>query len=213
MKKTYIETAVIGMLLAVCFLIVALLLAGTYIGLQYIKGTVPAQQPTATTTPATSTPVVHVKQASTTPTAAKPTPAPAKPSYAVQAVTGTAITAANVIADVNDQRIAAGIAPLTENAQLDQAAKARLADMEKYNDFAHQSPDGLTFVVAIEQSGYPWQWAGENLAQGFPTVQATVAGWMISPMHKANILKPQYTDTGVAVDGSLVVQEFGGKVK
>jgi hypothetical protein len=60
-------------------------------------------------------------------------------------------------------------------------------------------------------------YAGENLARGFDSSADVVTAWMNSLEHRANLLSPNYTDIGFAVeDGTLtgsettlVVQEFG----
>ncbi|KXK08561.1 MAG: Cysteine-rich secretory protein family protein [Microgenomates bacterium OLB22] len=59
--------------------------------------------------------------------------------------------------------------------------------------------------------------AGENLAKDFPNSQSAMDGWMNSPAHRLNILRPEYTEVGFAVvngnlqgsDTTLVVQFFG----
>ena len=55
---------------------------------------------------------------------------------------------------------------------------------------------------------------GENLALGYPTPLAVVAGWMGSDGHRANILNPTYTQIGVACTaspkGQLCAQVFLG---
>jgi uncharacterized protein YkwD len=39
--------------------------------------------------------------------------------------------------------------------------------------------------------------SGENVAEGYTSGAALVAGWMTSPAHRANILSARYTETGV----------------
>ena len=39
---------------------------------------------------------------------------------------------------------------------------------------------------------------GENIAQGYATVEDAVNGWMNSPGHRANILNSAYQRTGIA---------------
>ena len=41
-------------------------------------------------------------------------------------------------------------------------------------------------------------WYGENVAYGYPTGRAVVRGWMRSPGHRANILRPQFRLLGLA---------------
>ena len=55
---------------------------------------------------------------------------------------------------------------------------------------------------------------GENVSWGYPTPEEAVEGWMNSPVHRANILKEDWLDTGISVhlapDGKpFYVQVFG----
>lgn len=132
---------------------------------------------------------------------------PSAPSATAAAV-GKELTAGNIFAGVNVERQKIGLASLRRNAQLDAAAKLKLDDMLAKNYFAHQSPDGHGHQYWIAQSGYVGTYEGENLARFFKTTPETIAGWVASPTHYANISKAQYTETGIAVSGSYVVQLF-----
>lgn len=103
-----------------------------------------------------------------------------------------------IINITNQQRAANGLAPLAWNAALSNSAYLKADDMCKKGYWSHTAPDGATAWTLIEQSGYEYLDAGENLAKGFSDDNATVAGWMASPGHRANILKSNYSDIGVA---------------
>lgn len=109
---------------------------------------------------------------------------------------------------VNKERTAQGVAPLERSPALDAVAQSKLNDMVANKYFAHTSPAGKNFKHWFNVNSYLYTYAGENLARYFTTEKATVKGWMASPTHKSNIMKPQYTDTGIAVKGDLVVQVF-----
>ncbi len=121
----------------------------------------------------------------------------------------------------NQERINNGLAPLTLNTQLTNAAQAKANDMITKNYWAHVSPDGITPWTFILNSGYNFTAAGENLAEGFDTSSGAVAGWMNSPDHRANILSSYYKDVGYAVVNgtllgeqiTLVVAEYGAKAE
>lgn len=149
-------------------------------------------------------------KATTTP---KSAPRPAVVPLPAKSQAGPEITAANIIVLVNDERIDAGLQPLKENPTLDAIAAAKLADMEAKGYFAHYSPTGTGPRDWLLNGGYNYQWGGENLARYYHSSQETVAAWMLSPLHKANILKPEYTETGVAVSGNVVVQFFANPLK
>jgi hypothetical protein len=76
------------------------------------------------------------------------------------------------------------------------------------NYWAHISPDGTTPWHFINDSGYAYSAAGENLAKDFNISSGVIAGWMGSPLNRDNVLNPTYQDVGYAViDGSLVGSE------
>lgn len=126
-------------------------------------------------------------------------------------------TAAQIITETNNERVAQKLAPLATNAALNNAAQMKANDMVVNSYFAHISPTGVTPWYWMDQAGYEYRHAGENLANGFKTTKSLVKGWMNSPAHKANIMGAQYTETGVAfakvqkngVTVWYVVQMFG----
>jgi len=136
---------------------------------------------------------------------------------AVLGASTSAITVADLLKYTNLQREANGLAPLTLNPELTHAAQLKAKDMFAKDYWAHVSPDGTTPWVWIHDSGYDYLYAGENLARGFTSSSDVVTAWMNSPEHRANMLSPNYTDIGFAIqDGTLtgtqttlVVQEFG----
>lgn len=122
----------------------------------------------------------------------------------------------NIITLTNNKRTDAGLVSLTEITELDKAAKLKLDDMFASNYWDHKSPVGVQAWDFIKQTGYVYDYAGENLAKGYHDSTATVNAWMDSQTHKDNLLGKNYTETGVAVgsgqlDGkpaTLVVQLF-----
>jgi len=96
----------------------------------------------------------------------------------------------------NQDRMTIGIAGVTENSLLDQAAQAVATDMATKSYFAHISPDGKTPWQWLDQVGYKYSYAGENLAVNFTDSQNVETAWMNSPTHRANIEKPQYSHVG-----------------
>lgn len=122
-----------------------------------------------------------------------------------------------IISLVNQSRTENNLKPLAENQQLDRAAEEKLADMFRNNYFAHTSPSGVTPWFWVEKNGYDYQYAGENLALGFTSVENEHNAWMKSPTHRKNIINPNYKEIGVAVGSGkinggtviLAVQAFG----
>jgi hypothetical protein len=72
-------------------------------------------------------------------------------------------------------------------------------DMATNGYFSHTSPTGKTPWYWLEQVGYNYQFAGENLAINFTDSQDVTNAWMASPEHRANIEKGQYTEVGTGV--------------
>ena len=123
--------------------------------------------------------------------------------------------------DLNADRLDANLAPLRLNEKLDQAAEAKAIDMIANNYWDHFRPtDHKAPWNFIDESGYNYRVAGENLARGFRTEEGVTGAWMQSPAHRANMLSTKYQDVGFATvytyepDGSRVllsVEMFGAK--
>lgn len=124
-----------------------------------------------------------------------------------------------IISETNLQRQLNGNLPaLKENVKLDAAASAKANDMFSKQYFEHVSPTGTDPGKLVQNYGYDYIVAGENLILGnFASEKEVVQDWMNSPGHRANILNNRYTEIGVAVvkgtyKGETVwigVQEFG----
>ena len=130
-----------------------------------------------------------------------------------------AVLPASLLALTNEDREEAGVAKLIHDPQLAQAAQLKANDMAEKGYFAHTSPEGKTPWYWLEQVGYAYTYAGENLAVNFEDSSAVEKAWMNSPTHQANIVKPQYTRVGYGVargmykgkETTFVVQEFATK--
>ncbi|MFI2206594.1 sigma-70 family RNA polymerase sigma factor [Streptomyces sp. NPDC020192] len=174
----------------------------------------PSPSPTHTKkkTPAKKSPRPARSTATPTPRPSATTSAPTSP----QAPPTASGQVAQVIALVNQQRAAAGCAPVSENAELDKAAQGHSDDMAARSYFDHVSPDGTDPGQRITAAGYHWSTYGENIAQGQPTPQAVMDAWMNSPGHRANILNCGFKELGVGVHngsgGPLWTQDFGAKL-
>lgn len=129
----------------------------------------------------------------------------------------TVVNYQEVIKKTNIERERRGLNPLREDSRLDRAAAAKAENMYAENYWAHYSPSGKDPWGFINNSGYKFVVAGENLAKNFYTSDEVVQAWMESPTHRDNLLNPKYVDIGIAVaEGQLngqktilIVQEFG----
>ena len=115
--------------------------------------------------------------------------------------------AASTLCLLNEQRAAAGLRPVAENAALTRASRDYSQLMVDQKFFAHESPDGTDVVDRVTSAGYlranedGWvvgenlAWAQGNLASPRNVVQA----WMDSPGHRHNILAADYKEIGVGI--------------
>ena len=110
-----------------------------------------------------------------------------------------AVLPGELVALANQDRAINGIAGVTEDPLLDQAAEAAATDMATKGYFAHVSPDGKAPWYWLDSVGYKYSYAGENLAVNFTDSSNVEIAWMNSPTHRANIEKPQYTSIGIGV--------------
>jgi len=106
---------------------------------------------------------------------------------------------AGVLAATNAERRRMRVPALSANHLLDRAAQAHAEDMLARSFFEHRNPDGRTVRQRADAQGYTWMGIGENLAEGQPTVDEAMAGWMKSPEHRHNILDRDFTELGVGL--------------
>jgi uncharacterized protein YkwD len=121
----------------------------------------------------------------------------------------TSMSITELLSVTNSDRGNNGVAGLALNSQLNQAAQAKANDMVARNYWSHNTPDGQEPWVFINNAGYKYQKAGENLAYGFITSDDTVAGWMNSPPHKENLLDGAYTEVGFGFANSENFNDSG----
>ncbi|MEM9455107.1 MAG: CAP domain-containing protein [Myxococcota bacterium] len=104
--------------------------------------------------------------------------------------------------------------PLTADPALRCAARVHALDMDARNYFSHNSPEGETPWDRMNNAGYSWMSAAENIAAGNVTAESTVQQWLDSDGHCANIMSASNTELGVGFVpggpyGTLWVQVFG----
>lgn len=120
----------------------------------------------------------------------------------------------------NQFRAENGLKPLQWDNLAYKAALGHAKDMLSRNFFAHVNPDGADSAVRMRAVGVIEVNTGENLAQfeNYPDAEIaarSVDGWIHSPHHRDNLLRPEYTHLGVSIvrKGSIVVavQNFLGR--
>ena len=128
---------------------------------------------------------------------------------------------------VNRERTTRGLAPLRENGLLTSASLEHSTDMVRGHYFEHTSADGRSVGDRLRAVGYSRGFAasaGENIAFGVgkrSTPAHIVDAWMKSPPHRADILRPAFTEIGIGIalgvpggkkDGATYTTDFGGVV-
>lgn len=105
----------------------------------------------------------------------------------------------DVIRLVNVERQKRKLQPLNYDAALTQVAVIKAQDMVNRHYFEHNSPYyGMPWDMAT-LFDYPYTSFGENIGRKIPSPDAAVKAWMASPTHRENILRENYTNTGVAI--------------
>lgn len=108
------------------------------------------------------------------------------------------VESAPVLALLNGFRAEAGLAPLSRVGALDVAAERQALAMAKADRMSHSLSFGDTLPRRVEASGYQWQTVAENLGMGYHSLADAFAGWKGSPGHRANLLKANATEFGIA---------------
>jgi uncharacterized protein YkwD len=143
--------------------------------------------------------------------------------------TGVAAAGEATICLVNRERTQRGLPALRVNGLLSDASLEHSRDMVQLRYFEHTTPDGRSVGDRLRAIGYSRGFsasAGENIAYGFgakSTPAAIVRAWMNSPGHRADILRPAFTEIGIGVatgapelpdeeqaDSATYTTDFGG---
>lgn len=104
---------------------------------------------------------------------------------------------ANQVLDlVNEERGKAGLSSLKMNQKASQAAQIRAKEI--VSSFSHTRPNGTSPFTALDGVGATYRTAGENIAYGQSSPTEVMNGWMNSSGHRANILKKEFKEIGIA---------------
>ena len=156
-----------------------------------------------------------------------PPAAPARSCDGARDAPGDGLRAAEraTLCLLNAERRARGLDRLLPDRELRRAALRHSRDMVRRGFFEHENPDGIGPHERIVAAGYaPGRngfTTGENLATGEPGADdpATIVdGWMHSPGHRRNILRPAFEEIGIGIvaryegggPGATYTTTFGG---
>lgn len=109
------------------------------------------------------------------------------------------VSSASLFEETNERRLDNDKDGLALNDALSLAAQAKAEDMAAKDYWSHVSADGKQPWYFIEQSGYRYGAAAENLAYGFTSSEETVNGWMNSTEHKKAMLSDEMIDVGFGI--------------
>lgn len=111
---------------------------------------------------------------------------------------------------VNEAREAEGLAPLTLDDKLCEAAQIRAKELNEL--YSHTRPDGKKFSSVLDEHNISWITAGENGAMEIEGVSPdeVMKGWLDSSGHRENILNPRFNKIGIAIYKLGWVQLFVG---
>lgn len=180
------------------------------------------KQATNTPKPAQPTDTQKPAQATNTPNSPPATDTPA-PATATTALTNTAVPTATsaptataepqgcsfsgnagyenqVVELINQERADRGLSALVQKSSLREAARRHSQDMACNDFFSHTGSDGSTLSSRLQDAGYNFTWAAENIAASSSSnfsAQSVVSMWMNSSGHRKNILSEQAKHIGV----------------
>ena len=138
----------------------------------------------------------------------RPTPRPAPPARSLATIIDT------VFLLTNRERTRASLTPLRRNPELARAAQLQAEQMAAAGKLGHDLPGSRypTLASRLKLIGYSYRSIGENVAEGYTSGAALMAGWMTSAPHRANILSARYTETGVGMARSKTGRTYHAQV-
>jgi hypothetical protein len=107
--------------------------------------------------------------------------------------------------------------PLAQSLDLVEVARLHSVEMRRADQtdggregssLSHSSPDGTSMQDRVF-AYYQGNAIGENVAWGYPDPFAVVMGWMCSPGHRENILRPEWIEFGAGEAAPFWTQNFG----
>jgi uncharacterized protein YkwD len=103
---------------------------------------------------------------------------------------------------INKIREQNGLNTLKNNEKLAQVARNYSRQMARDNFFSHTGSDNSTLPERVRSGGIYYRVVGENLFKSINVsepVPLAIEGWMNSPGHRENILRPAFTQTGIGI--------------
>jgi len=129
-----------------------------------------------------------------------------------------AITMENLLQAHNEYRKENGVSELKLNNLLN-ISSAKKGDVMIVNQcWSHYCPPGKSPWDFFDDASYDYIYAGENLAEGYYSIDSLMQAWINSKTHRDNIVKSDFTEVGFSIlyadylnnsNNLLVVAHFG----
>ena len=100
---------------------------------------------------------------------------------------------------MNAARASTGLGALTVDPALTVTAQTHARENAARQSLDHVGSGGSDLLKRFGRSGLAPGLAAENTGVGYATAEAAFAGWMASPKHRENILRPQITVVGIGL--------------
>lgn len=110
------------------------------------------------------------------------------------------IDADKLYALINAYRRDNKLSTLKAHLLLERSAQMKIIDMQQNKYWTHKDPKGRDSWYMLEQVGYQFEQAGENLSFGYTSPWRVFEEWQKSPEHNVQMLMPAYEHMGLAID-------------
>jgi hypothetical protein len=98
---------------------------------------------------------------------------------------------------INEYRAANGVAPLALDGELTRLAREYAGHLAEAGHMTHELEPWGGLEKRLKTGGYAYETAGENLGQGYRTIEQTIAGWKKSPPHDRGLKDADMTRMGI----------------
>lgn len=105
---------------------------------------------------------------------------------------------AKALALINAYRAENGVAPLALDGELTRLARDYAGKLARAGRMSHELEPWGGLEKRLKDGGYAYETAGENLGQGYRTIEQTIQGWKNSPAHDRGLKDADMTRMGIA---------------
>lgn len=99
---------------------------------------------------------------------------------------------------INEYRAQNGVAPLALDGELTRLARDYAGKLAEAGRMSHELEPWGGLEKRLRAGGYAYETAGENLGQGYRTIEQQIQGWKNSPPHDRGLKDADMTRMGIA---------------